>query len=186
MCIRDSTTIESNDLQATAGSPPSFFPASGLPANTIADDVWVNSTTDSVEVIYKIVPVFSGCVGDTGMITVTILPAPILQVTGGDVSACADANPTVTVGLDGSQMGTTYELFYNGVSTGNTLVGTGSAISFGPQTNAGSYTIEASNPSCGLTMINGAASLTINPTPSVSTNNAVSYTHLTLPTILLV
>jgi len=51
---------------------------------------------------------------------------------------------SVIAGLDGSETGINYTLYKNGITTGLTIAGTGSAISFGTQT-AGNYTVKAVN-----------------------------------------
>lgn len=50
-----------------------------------------------------------------------------------------------TVGLNGSVMTNVYYLYDNGTNTGQSVLGTGSAISFGMQSVNGTYTIIASN-----------------------------------------
>jgi hypothetical protein len=72
----------------------------------------------------------------------------------------------VAVGLSSSQTGVNYTLMLNGNSTGNTVTGTGSAISFGNQTQVGTYTVEASNTlNCASTM-NGNAAVSMMQLPS--------------------
>lgn len=75
----------------------------------------------------------------------------------------------VAVGLTGSQSGNIYQLKLNAVDVpGATVTGTGSAISFGFQTLAGTYTVEASNgagSTCTTTMT-GNAVVIINPLPA--------------------
>ena len=57
------TGINPNGLTASAGLPSS---GSGLPASSIADDAWRNTTNSPVNVVYSIVPVgANGSTGDT-------------------------------------------------------------------------------------------------------------------------
>ena len=73
---------------------------------------------------------------------VIVIPNPLaFNITGGG-SYCEGTNG-VFVGLDGSEENVTYELYYNSSPTGNTVVGTGDAISFGDQTGVGEYTVNA-------------------------------------------
>jgi len=51
---------------------------------------------------------------------------------------------TAIAGLAGSETGVSYTLFKNGISTGNTVAGSGNAISFGTQLS-GNFTVEAVN-----------------------------------------
>ena len=54
----------------------------------------------------------------------------------------------VEIALSGSDTGVEYELYYDGDPTGITVEGTGSAISFGLQTEEGYYTVVADNGNC--------------------------------------
>ena len=66
------------------------------------------------------------------------------NVTGGGNYCVGDSG--VAVGLDGSDTGVTYQLINSTIgNVGQPVAGTGSAISFGPQTNAGIYTVLATN-----------------------------------------
>ncbi|MGC9375014.1 MAG: hypothetical protein ACP5DQ_08250 [Bacteroidales bacterium] len=99
-------------------------------------------------------------------VTVTVVPIPTAyNVTDGG-SYCAGGSG-VPVGLDGSEIGVDYELFVDGLPAGSIVAGDGGAISFGNQTTAGNYTVEATDASgtCSQPM-NGSATVTINPLPA--------------------
>lgn len=64
----------------------------------------------------------------------------VYTVTGG--TNCG----SVAVGLSGSQVGVSYQLQTNGVNFGAAVAGTGSAISFGSQAAAATYTVVATEP----------------------------------------
>lgn len=66
--------------------------------------------------------------------------------------------------LDGSEVDVEYELFLDGVSTGIIVTGTGNAISFGYQTDAGLYTSYGNSTSC-TTLMFGEAYITIEVLP---------------------
>ena len=74
----------------------------------------------------------------------------------------------LTVGLSGSQSGVNYQLRVGAVNTGAPVAGTGSAISFGLQTAAGTYTVVATSTSASActSNMNGSAIVTLNPLPS--------------------
>ncbi len=109
----------------------------------------------------------TGCVGNmSGSASVGTYPLPIVyNVTGGG-SYCSDGTG-VLVGLSGSNVGVSYQLWSGGFPMGSPVTGTGAAISFGLQTAAGSYTVVATNTMtlCEKTM-NGAANVVINPLPT--------------------
>lgn len=67
------TSINSLGLTAVGGSPA---PGVGLPSAQIADDQWQNVTNVPHDVVYTIVPVISGCIGDPFTVRVTINPQP--------------------------------------------------------------------------------------------------------------
>jgi len=96
-------------------------------------------------------------------ITVTVnQPPTAFNVTGGG-SYCSKADG-LPVGLSGSEIGVNYQLMIDSVNTGIIIQGTGSAISFGNQTNEGIYTVSATNATtaCASMMI-GSALIKLNP-----------------------
>ncbi len=70
--------------------------------------------------------------------------------------------------LDGSEVDVDYELFFDGVSTGIIVAGTGSPISFGYQTNEGLYTSYGNATMC-TTLMFGEAYVTIEVLPGTGT-----------------
>ncbi len=95
------------------------------------------------------------------------------NVTGGG-AYCANGTG-VAVGLDGSESGVSYQLK---VDDGNVSAetGTGSALNFGNQTTAGTYTVVATDQGSGCTVdMMGSAIVTVNalPTATVSGGGTV-------------
>ncbi|MBN1951204.1 MAG: gliding motility-associated C-terminal domain-containing protein [Bacteroidales bacterium] len=100
----------------------------------------------------------------SGSAVVSIDPLPTAYSVTGGGSGCADAG--VVVGLSGSETNVDYELFRNGLTTGNTVSGTGAAISFGSQFTAGTYTVSATNINTGCQNgMSGSVNVSINPLP---------------------
>jgi hypothetical protein len=102
----------------------------------------------------------------TGSVSVTMNSLPsTFNVTGGG-TLCSGATG-VAVGLSGSESGVNYQLFRGATSVGSAVAGTGSAISFGNQTTAGTYTVVATNTTttCTNTMT-GSATVTVNALPT--------------------
>jgi len=90
---------------------------------------------------------------------------PDLQNMSGGGSYCAGGTG-VNVGLSGSQTGVNYQLVLNGLNTGSPLAGTGSALDFGLQTTAGTYTVIGTNSdTSSFRTMTGSAIVTINPLP---------------------
>ncbi len=100
-------------------------------------------------------------------------PAPIAYSVTGGGSYC-EGGSGVAVGLANSETGVTYTLIRGGsVEVLPTVPGTGSAISFGLQTVAGTYTVEGLNTG-GTTLMTGSAVVSINPLPAVPASLAGS------------
>ncbi|MFN0015277.1 MAG: hypothetical protein ACKVU2_12085, partial [Saprospiraceae bacterium] len=76
----------------------------------------------------------------TGPVTVAAGASTAFAVTGSG-TFCGGSGISVEIGLNGSQVGMNYQLRLNGVDEGNPLSGTGSALSFGYKTMAGTYTV---------------------------------------------
>ncbi|TAF45233.1 MAG: T9SS C-terminal target domain-containing protein [Sphingobacteriales bacterium] len=76
-------------------------------------------------------------------VDVTRTPPTVYAITNNGTSYCA-GGVGIAVGLSGSQTGVDYQLILNSNTTiGPIVAGTGSAISFGNQTSAGTYTVNA-------------------------------------------
>lgn len=73
-----------------------------------------------------------------------------------DGSSYCEGTQGVEVTLDGSESGIDYDLLLDGVSTGNIIAGTGSALNFGFQTGDGIYTILGFSDYCENTMFGNA------------------------------
>jgi hypothetical protein len=105
----------------------------------------------------------------TGSAVVVINPAPTAyNLTGGGAYCSGGAG--VAIGLDNSATGINYQLFNGAATVGSPVAGTGSAITFGSQTGAGTYTVLATNTSTSCTgPMSGSAAITINPLPTAYT-----------------
>ena len=112
----------------------------------------------------------TGCVSNmSGVAAIALNSLPnIYSVTDGG-SYCA-GGAGVPVGLSVSDMGVDYKLYMGSTPVGSPVLGTGSGISFGPQTMAGTYTVKAMNAttSCANNM-SGSASVSINAAPAINT-----------------
>jgi PKD repeat protein len=70
--------------------------------------------------------------------TVNHLPTPFGLSDGGGYCVGTQG---IELSIDGSETGVNYELLLDDVSTGNILAGTGTVLSFGYQTDGGTYTV---------------------------------------------
>ncbi|MBV5347270.1 PKD domain-containing protein, partial [bacterium] len=127
---------------------------------TAANDAFCNVPSDSIH----------------GVAAISVNPLPdVFVVTGYNGGYYCEGDTGVQIGLNNSQIGMNYTLLRNGLSTGTTLAGTGSALVFGLFTTPGQYAIQGENPvgSC-FAMMNDTINVIMNPTPvtDFSTNNA--------------
>lgn len=139
----------------------------GYTSNAILNDSYTNSTTSPLTVEYDVTAVGStlSCEGPIETIVVTVNPLPQMFTLSGGGGVCSgEAAP---VNLSGSQSGFNYVLLRDGSTTVQTLPGTGSALSFTPQTTAGNYTVEAvhSVTNCSLVMT-GSVTVNVNTPPT--------------------
>jgi hypothetical protein len=101
----------------------------------------------------------------SGSATVIIRALPTVYIMTGGGQYCSGSTG-VAVGLNGSNLGITYQLFNGATPTGGAVAGTGAAISFGSQTVAGTYNVVASNVSTScVNNMSGTANVTVNPAP---------------------
>ncbi len=110
----------------------------------------------------------TGCVNNmTGSVTITINPLPAVYTVTGGGSYCSGGTG-VAIGLSNSDAGINYQLYRGSVLVGSPVAGTGSSISFGLQTAAGTYTVLAIDATTGCTSaMSGSATVSINALPAV-------------------
>ncbi|GHB57833.1 SBBP repeat-containing protein [Persicitalea jodogahamensis] len=91
---------------------------------------------------------------------------PTAYAVSGGGPSCAGSTG-VAIGLAGSQTGVNYQLQKDNADQGDPVPGTGQGLSFGNQTEAGTYTVVATNAStsCAVDMT-GSASVTVNSLPA--------------------
>ncbi len=97
--------------------------------------------------------------------SIDVLPVPVVYTVTGSGSYCSGGTGKV-VDLSGSDAGFDYQLYYGTSMIGTAVSGTGSTITFGPQTGAGVYTAVATNTTTGCTSnMASSANITIDPLP---------------------
>jgi uncharacterized protein YjdB len=105
----------------------------------------------------------------SGSATVTIAssPAPV-SLTGG--GGYCSGGPGVLIGLAGSAIGVNYQLYRGTTAVGSPVAGAGTAISFGLQTVAGTYTVVGTfaSSACSSNMI-GSVTVTVLAVPNTYT-----------------
>lgn len=105
----------------------------------------------------------------SGGATVTILPIPTAFTVTGGGQFCSGGSG-VAVGVSSSTSGVTYQLYNGSSPVGAALNGTGTALTYGSLTAAGTYTVRATITSNSCTNgMSGAATVTVNSLPTVYT-----------------
>jgi Secretion system C-terminal sorting domain/Ig-like domain CHU_C associated len=143
--------------------------ATGAPVSGTGMSIDLGAQT--VAATYKVLATNTGtgCVDTMSTsVNVSINPLPNRYSTLSVGSNFCAGGTGIPVSLSNSDAGITYQL-YNGTATsGGPVAGTGSGISFGNQTAAGLYRIEAVNTTTGCTdTMNSTASVVVNPLPNV-------------------
>jgi len=152
------------NYQLYKGSTPIGVPLAGTGLGTL------DFGTFTAPGVYTVVAGSAGttCTGTmSGSATISVNTLPVAHLVAGGGNYCAGA-AGAPVTLTGSSTGVTYVLYYGGVATGDSVSGTGGAISFGPQTSAGLYTVVATNPATTCTSnMTGSVIVNITPLPDV-------------------
>jgi hypothetical protein len=119
-----------------------------------------------------------GCTSNmTGVSTIVVNPLPADHSVTGGGNYCSGGTG-ISIGLDGSDAGVVYTMYNGTVAAGTPISGTGSAVTFGNQTDAGSYTVVAADAVTGCSSnMSGTATIIVNTLPSVFnvTASATSY-----------
>ncbi len=156
ICAGDSTTFA-----VTGGTGNYQWYKDGVEIPGASNDTYVATMTG----VYNAVYTDSNWVTDSvpAGIALIVNPTPnVYNMTGGG-SYCADGNGVLT-GLDSSNAGIRYQLYYGVTALGSPVDGIDSAISFGLDTAAGTYTVVATDTTTGcMSNMNGVDTITIIP-----------------------
>lgn len=124
------------------------------------------SATTTMSGVYSVTATKLGCTSAAGTTNVVVSTPPTSYSATGAGAYCAGGEG-VTITLSGSETDVTYELGTSGTSAGSAITGTGSALSWGPITTAGIYTITATRTAGGCstsTTVSGIVSVLGQPT----------------------
>jgi PKD repeat protein len=124
------------------------------------------------------------CVGAfSDPIQITVNPLPNAYTVTGGGTYCGPGGTGLPVELNGSQAATTYTLYKDGAATATSVQGTGNAISFGNQTDAGTYSVKATNLAVCVSDMTGSAPVAVDPqAPEKPTDPAGPATIITTQT----
>ena len=123
-------------------------------------------TTSGTYTVAASNPLTTCTTGMNGSVMVNPKPAPnAFTVTGGG-NYCSGGTG-LTIGLNGSDVGVSYQLYNGATAVGSAIAGTSSPLSFGTVTSAGTYTVVATTTASGCTApMTGSAPVIINPLPT--------------------
>lgn len=141
----------------TGSQTSTITTVAGTNSYTVSCTVYKSGDNDAITTISK---------------TISFNALPTAFTLSGGGSYCATGTG-VTVSLSNSQTGVSYQLLNNGTNTGAAVAGSGgSAINFGAQTAAGTYTVVATNATSGcVNTMAGSPTVTVNPLPSLAITN---------------
>ena len=165
------SSITANQPSYTGGTPNTYsvigtlLPA-GLALNTTTGVITGIPTIPTGAANYTI-RASNSCGSKDAVINIRISDGntPFNITPGGTLNYCGTA-PATEMGLSGSESGVKYRLYLNGVASGAEVAGTGSAISFGTRTAAGTYTVKTTT-GC-ISNMNGSTTITITPQPTIT------------------
>ncbi|PWA10106.1 MBG domain-containing protein [Flavobacterium laiguense] len=111
-------------------------------------------------------------IDDVKISTTMVTPLPTAYIVTGGGAYCAGGSG-MPVYLSNSETGVTYQLKNGATNVGSPVSGTGAAISFGNQTTAGTYKVEATRTVGGSTAtMTGNPVVTVTPLPATPTITA--------------
>jgi len=88
----------------TAAGTNAAFPASGVNGNYLANDIFTNTGSSPLTVVYAVVPVSaSGCLGVSVNVTVTINPEPVVSTTL-NTTVCSEVAIGLTLNTNGTSV----------------------------------------------------------------------------------
>ena len=109
----------------------------------------------------------TGCTTNlSGSAIITLNALPIAFTVSGGGFYCA-GDPGRHVFLNSSEIGVSYELFLNSITTTTVIPGTGGILDFGLQAGAGSYTVVATSGAGCTRNMTGSVTININPAPTL-------------------
>ena len=111
-----------------------------------------------------------GCTNNmTGSVTIIVNPLPNAYTITGGGSYCSGGSG-IAIGLTTSDAGINYQLYRGTTAVGSLVSGTGTVISFGSQTTAGTYSVIAINPTTGCTRtMSGTVTISVTSAPAIVT-----------------
>ncbi len=135
----------------------------GTEATFESDNTWVGAYTITVRADNSC---GNGTMSTPINCNLNITPAPFMLSDGGGM---CEGSTGIEITQEGSETGINYDLYRDGTFTSTTMAGTGNALSFGNQTEEGTYTVMGYAAICDLQMY-GTPWLYILEIPSQPTN----------------
>ncbi len=134
-------------------------------SGTSTSNLDIYTTTGMNNFLYRCIVIHVSCPDTTESAQLNVDPTPVVYSITGGGTICEGDNG-LDIGLDGSEIGVSYDLVKDGVHTGIVVAGTGNPISFGVFNETGTYTTHAYDnyTACSVDMA-GVANIFANPLP---------------------
>ncbi len=160
------------DYQLYVGSTPVGAPMAGT--GTALD--FGPQTTPGTYTISAANPLTACTVAMSGSADIIVNPAPVDYPMSGGGTYCA-GDPGAHIGIVGSDIGISYQLFEGTTPVGSPLMGTGGALDYGIFTSGGPFIVIATDTATGCSdTMTGSATVTASPLPvSFNVMNDGSY-----------
>ncbi|GAA4467369.1 hypothetical protein GCM10023093_23170 [Nemorincola caseinilytica] len=171
LCIGQTLTLTANGTTGTGGvvsydwSGPNSYSSS---TTTSTQGITMASTSESGQYSVSVTFPGTGCTSNVRSSTaVTVNPLPVVyNVTGGGVYCLGGGGSGLPVDLSGSETGYSYQLYRDGATLGSPFIGTGSALSMGTFTVAGTYSVLATTPKTCTSNMADSAVIQVSPIPN--------------------
>lgn len=148
------------NVTLTNGSPGGTWASSNTSIATVGSGTGIvhGVAAGTATITYAI-----GTCTATRVVSVNASPGAF-SITGGGLMCSGNAG--LSIGLAGSATGVSYQLYNGSTASGSAVSGTGSSISFGLQTVAGTYTVAATNTVSCTSSMTGSATIDVLPLPN--------------------
>ncbi len=154
-------------LNATVSGGTGSYTYSWTASNGYTSSILNPIVNPSSSLTYHLV-VSDGITSSSSDVAVTVNPLPTAFAVSGGGTGCSGSSQFM-VNLSGSEVGVSYAMYINGTYFGFVGDGTGSAISFGPYSTSGEYTIIGHSNGC-QNWMSGNAHIEIITTPVIIVN----------------
>jgi hypothetical protein len=140
LCVNTPLTAITHTTTGATGIGTATGLPTGVTAAWASNTITISGIPSASGTFNYSIPLTGGCGSVNATGTITVNPPPTAYTVTGGGSYCTGGSGLL-IGLANSSSTASYQLQLNGNNIGTLVSGTGSAISFGNQTSAGTYTV---------------------------------------------